>query len=105
MVGKRTSLPHFHRLELLQAGLLCDLVLSFVGVMFEVTYIGYVADIAYLVAEMAQKLHEHIVCHSRSGMAEMRVSIYGRAADIKSHMTFIKRLEQLLLSRKRVGDI
>ena len=105
MVCESTSLHHFHGLQLLQTRLLCNLVLSLVGVMLKVAYIGDVAHITYLVAQMFEQFHEHIVCHARSCMAQVCISIYCRTADIKPYMSFIDRLEQLLLPRKRIGYI
>ena len=61
--------------------------------MFEMSYVSDVAYIAYLVAKVGEQLDENVICHSRSCMAEMCISIYGRAAHIKAYMSFIERLE------------
>ena len=103
VVTESISLHHFHGLQLFQAGLLCYLVLTFVGIMFEVADIGDIAYIAHLVAQVAQQLAEHVVCHSRPGMAEMSLTVHGGAAYIHSNMSFMDRLEELLGTRKRVG--
>jgi hypothetical protein len=64
-----------------------------------------VTDIAYLVAEMLEEFYKNVIRHTGAGMAEMCIAIDGRTADIKTHMTLVKRSEQLFLSRKRIGDI
>ena len=96
VVSEGVGLDHLHRFELLQSCLLCYLVFPVVRIVLQMSHIGYVPDIAHLVSEVPHKAHEHIVCDSRSCMAEMRVSIYCRAADIKSHMPRIYRCEQFL---------
>ena len=52
---------------------------------------------------MAEKLAEHIICNTRTGMAEMCVAIYGRATDIHAYMTRIDRSEKFFLTRKSIG--
>ena len=105
MVGQSASLDHLHRLQLFETCLLCNLVLSFVRIMLKMSYVGDVADISYLIAEMAEEFDEHVICHAGSGMAEVCVSIYSRTADIKAYMSFIDGLEDFFLSRKRIGYI
>jgi hypothetical protein len=82
MVGECTSLHYFHRLELLETSLLCDLVLALVGVVLEMSYVCDVADIAYLVAEVAEQFHEYVISHTRTCVSQMRVAVYCRAADV-----------------------
>ena len=50
MVADQVVLHHFHRLELLKASLLSDLVLSLICVVLEMPYVSDVAYIAHLVA-------------------------------------------------------
>ena len=52
MVAEGVILNHLHRLQLLQSGLLADLVLSFISIMLKVTDIGDITDIAHFIAEM-----------------------------------------------------
>jgi hypothetical protein len=66
--------------------------------MFEMAHVGNVADITYLVPEVAEKFNEYIICHTRSCMAEVSVAIDSRTADIKSYMSLVDRLENLFLS-------
>ena len=97
MIGKCTSLNHLHRLQLLKACLLCDLVFSFVCVMLKMAYVSDVTDIAYLVAEMLQQFHEYIISHSWSCVSKMSVAVDCRTADVKSDVSLIDRLEYLFL--------
>ena len=73
--------------------------------MLKMSYIGDVADISYLVTEMLEQFDKNIISHSRSCMAEVCVALDCRAADIKSHVSLIYRLENLFLSRKGIGYI
>ena len=71
----------------------------------KMTDIGYITHVTHLVSKMLEKLDEYIVCHTRTCMSQMRVAVYCRTADIKSHMPLIDRLENLFLSRKGVSYI
>ena len=105
MVTQRVCLHDLHRLELLQPGLLGNLVLPLVGIMLQMADISDIAHIAHLVSEMLQELEKHVISHSRPRMAEMGVAINGRAADIHPDMARMHRLEKLFLVRKGIGQI
>jgi hypothetical protein len=105
MIGECTSLYYLHWLKLLKSGFLCNLVLTLISIMLKMSHVCDVADITYLVAKVLEEFHEYIVCHTWPCMTKMRVAIYGRTADIKSHVSLVNRLENLFLSRKRIGDI
>ena len=98
MVGESASLHHFHRFELLEACLLCDLVLALVGVVLKVSYVCDVAYVAHLVSQVLEQFHEYVICYAGSCMSEVCVAVDCRAADVKSDMPFVDRLEYLLLS-------
>ena len=105
MIGECTSLHDLHRLELLKTCLLCNLVLTFVSIVLEVSHVSDVADIAHLISKVFKKLHEYVVSHARTCMSEVCIAINGRAADIKSYVSLVDRLEDLFLSRKGIGYI
>jgi hypothetical protein len=105
MVCEGASLYHFHRLKLLQTSLLCDLVLTLVSIVLKVSHVSDVAHITHLVAKVLEEFHEHVVGDSRTGVTEMCVTVNGRAADVKTNMSFVDRLENLFLSRKGIGYI
>jgi hypothetical protein len=105
MVCESTSLYHFHRLQLLQASLLCNLVLTLVSIMLEVSYIGDVANITHLVTQVSQQFYEYVVCHSRTGMSKMCVAINSRAADIQAYASLIDGFEDFLFPSQGIGDI
>ena len=67
--------------------------------------VGDVSDVSHLVAQMTEQFLEHVIGHSRPGMAQMRVAIYRRSADIHSHVSFVDGLEEFLLSGEGVGQI
>ena len=104
VVAQGIGLHDLHRLQLLQAGLLRNLVLAFVGVMLQVPHVRDVADIAHLVAQVAEEFAQHVIGHARTGMAEVGVAIDGRAADIHAHMAGMDRLEKFLAAGQRIGN-
>lgn len=54
VVAVDVILRHFHRLELFQTGFFRDFVFAVVGIVLQVAYIGNVAHVAYLVADMRE---------------------------------------------------
>ena len=103
VVAEGIGLDDLHRLELLQPGFLCNLVLTFVGVVLEVAYVGDVTDVTHLVAEVSEQSLEYVVGDSRTGVAEVCVAIDGRAADIHADMTRINRDKQFLSMGQSIG--
>ena len=86
MVAPCVVLCYLHGLELLEACLLGNLVLALIGIVLEMTYIGDIAHVPYLITKMAQVAEEHIEGDSGAGMAQMGVAIDGRSADVHAHI-------------------
>ena len=86
VVAVHIVLGHLHRLELLEAGLLGNLVLALVGVVFQMAHVGDVAHIAHLVADMGEIAEHQVEGHRRTGVSEMGLAIDGRAADIEAYV-------------------
>ena len=104
MVAVGVILRHFHRLQLFQAGFLGYLVFPFVGIVLQMPHIGDVPHVAHLVTEIFEIAENDIESNRRTGMTQMRVTIYGRPADIHSHQGRMQRFEGFFLTRNRVGD-
>ena len=104
VIAQGICLHDLHRLELLEAGLLCYLVLSLVGIMLQMPHVGDVAHVTHLVSEMAQELEKDVVGHSRTGVPEMGVTIDGWAADIHPHMPGIHGLEDFFVAGEGIGE-
>ena len=102
VVAVEIILHHFHRLELLETRFLCYLILAVVGVMLEMAYIGDVADIAHLVAEMLQIALHDVECYRRTCVTEMTVAIDRRSADIHADKSLMERPERFLVSGESV---
>ena len=68
MVAVGVVLCHLHGFQLLQTGLLGYLVLTLVGIVLQVAYIGDVAHIAYFVADMLQIAEHHVESDGRTSM-------------------------------------
>ena len=102
MVAEGIGLDDLHRLQLLQAGLLCYLVFAFVGIVLQMPDVGDVAHISDFVAEMAEEPDEHVVGHAGTGMAEVGVTVNGRSADVYAHVSRIHRNEEFLAAAKGI---
>ena len=95
-------LGNLHGFKLLQPCLLGNLVISLVGIVFEMAHIGDVAYIAYLVADMLEIAEQDVEGDGRTGMAQMGVTIDGRSTDIHAHMGCVDRLKGLLAAAERI---
>ena len=95
-------LRDLHGLELLQARLLLDLVVTFVGVVLKMTHISDVAHVANLVSQMLQIAEEHVESNGRTGMTQVRIAVDSRSANIHTHVRGVQRLEELLAAGERI---
>ena len=102
VVTLRVIVRHFHRFELLQPRLLRNLVLTVIGIVLQMSHVGHVAHVAHFVAERPEITEQQVEGHRRPGVSQMRIAIYGRSADIHSHMRGIDRLEGFLAAVERV---
>ena len=105
VISQGIGLHDFHRLQLLEPCLLCNLVLSRIGVILKMSDIGDVAHIADFVTQMLQQSEEHVVCDTRAGMPQMCISINRRSADIHSDTTGVYGFEKLFLARKCIEEV
>ena len=98
MVRDGVGLDHLHGLQLFQTCLLCDLVIALVSIMLQMSHIGYIPDIAHLIAEIPEKAHQYVIRHCRPGMSQMRLAIYRRPANIETDHARMHRSEYFLPS-------
>ena len=105
VVALRVVLHHLHRLQLFQPGLLGNLVLPFVGIVLQVTYICNVTDIAHLVAQVLEQAEQDIVRHSRTGVTQVGISVHGGAAHVHSYMALVNGFEEFLVPGKGIGKV
>ena len=96
MVTLSVVVSNLHRLQLLQTSLLCDLILTLVGVVLEVTNVGDVANIAYLIARSLQVAEQQVECNRWAGMSQMGITINGRTTYIHAYTALIDGLKRLL---------
>ena len=97
MVAVGVVLRHLHGLELLEAGLLGNLVLTLIGIVLQVSHVGDIAHIAHLVAEVAKVAIDHIKGDGGTRVTQMAVAVNGGATDIHAHTALGNRLEEFLL--------
>ena len=95
-------LGHLHGFQFLQPGLLGNLVLALVGIVLQMAYVGDVAHVAHLVAQMLQIAEEEVERDGRTGMAQMGIAVDRGAADVHAHSPLVERAEEFLLTRKCV---
>ena len=69
MVAVGVVLGYLHGFQLLQTGLLGNLVLALVGIMFQMAYIRNVAYIAHFIAQMLQITKQQVEGDGRTGMS------------------------------------
>ena len=103
VVALGVVLDYLHRLQLLQPCLLRNLVLTLVGIVLQMPHVRNVADIADLVTEVFQQPEKHVVCDTGTGVAQVRVAVDGRAADVHTDVAFVDRLEQFFVTGKGIG--
>ena len=102
MVAVGVILRYLHRLELLQARLLLNLVVALVCIVFQMSHVGNVPDVAHLVAQMLQVAEENVEGDGRAGVSEMRIAVDGGTADVHSHVGSVQRHEAFLLPVQRI---
>ena len=95
-------LGNLHRLQLFQPGLLGDLVLTLVGIMFQMAHIGDVTHITYLITQMLQIAEHQVEGDGRTGVPQMGIAIDGGTTDIHAYIGCVERLKTLLLTRQRI---
>ena len=105
MVALCVVLDHLHGLQFLQAGLLCNLVLTFIGIMLQMSYVRDIANIAHLVSKFLQEAEQDVVGNTRASVTKMRVSVNGGTAHVHAHMTFMDGLEEFLGAGKRICKV
>ena len=93
----RVVLRHFHGLELFQASLLGNLVLSLIRIMLQMTNVRDVSHITHLVADMLEITEKQVERDGRPSVSEVRITIDSRAADIHADSSRIERFEEFLL--------
>ena len=87
-------LRNLHGLELFQPCFLLDLIITLIGIMLQMAHVGDIPDVAYLIAQMRKVAEENVECDCRTGMAQVRVAVYGGSADVHAHVGCVQRLEQ-----------
>jgi hypothetical protein len=81
---------------------LLNLILAFIGIVFKMTHIRYIPDIADPVTQVKEITVEQVECHRRTGMAEMSIAVHRRSADIQSDKRGVQRTEYFSASGKAV---
>ena len=101
-VALRIVVCNLHRLELLEASLLCNLILAFVGILLQVAYIGNVAYVAHLVAQRLEVAEQKVEGYGWACVTQVWIAINCWAADIHTHVVGVNRLERLLATCERI---
>jgi hypothetical protein len=67
--------------------------------MLQMTHIGDITYIAYLISQVLQIAEHEVEGDGRAGMTQMGIAIDGRTTDIHAHIRGVERLETFLLPR------
>ena len=102
MIAVGVVLCNLHRLKLFQPCLLGYLVLTLVGIVLQVAYVGDVAHVTYLIAQVLQVAEHKVERDGWTGVSQMWVAINRRSADVHAYIGGMKWFEALLLTRQRV---
>ena len=102
MIAVQVILNNFHRLQLFQTSFLCNFIFTVISIMFQMTYIGNVSYITYLIAQMRKVTEKNIECNSRTSMSQMSITINSRPAHIHAYMRSMQRNKQFLATGKRI---
>ena len=105
MIAIGVVLRHLHGLKVLKAGLLRDFVLAFVSIVFQVTHVGDVANIADFIAEVFQISENQVKSNGWTGVTKVGIAIDSGSADIHAHMRGVEGFKRLLAAREAVVDI
>ena len=96
VVTVQVILYHFHRFQLFKTCFFCNLVFTFIGIMFQMTYIGDISHIAHFVSQMGEITEQDIEGDGRTGMSQMGIAVYRRATHIHAYMRRVKRNKKFL---------
>ena len=102
MVAVGIILDHFHRFNLFEPGLFADLIITCIGISFKVPDISYVTHIADLIPDMLQVAENQVESDGGAGVAQVRITVYRRSANIQSNMKGCKGHKKFLLACKTV---
>ena len=86
MVSVGVVLCNLHRLQLFQTSLLGYLVLTLVGIVFQMAHVGDITHVPYFISQMLQITEHQIEGDGRTCMSQMRITIDRRSADIHTHI-------------------
>jgi len=91
MIGDGIGLGDLHRLQRLEPGFLCNLVIALIRIMLKMSHICYISDITDLIAQVPEESHQYVISHCRSGMSKVRFPVDCGTADIDAHQTRMHR--------------
>ena len=93
---------NLHRLQLLKAGLLSNLILAIIGILLQVAYVGDVTHVAHLVAQRLQVAEQEVEGYGRTCVTQVWIAIYSRSTNIHSYVFRVDWLERLLATCERI---
>ena len=77
----------------------------FICIMFKVTYVSNVPDVAHFITKVRQVAEHQVESDGRTCMTQMGIAINGRTANVHAHMGGVQRFERLLATRQRVVNV
>ena len=99
------SLNDFHWLNLLQSSLFRDLVLSRIGIVFQMTGIGYISHIPYFIAQMLQISKNHIKRHKSPAISQVNIAVNRWTTNIHAYMALVYRFKDFFFTGKGIVNL
>ena len=84
-------LNHFHRLQFIETGLFSYFVFTCIGIIFEMSHIGYIPHIAYFISQVTKVAKKDIEGDGRPGMSQVWIAVYSGTTHIHSHIGSMER--------------
>jgi hypothetical protein len=95
-VAVHLVLHHFHGFEGFQSGLHQDLVLSFVRIIFQVSYIGDITNIPHFIAQVLEIPEEYIKGYGLARVTQVSITINSGTTGIETNKRRINGFKSLL---------
>ena len=93
MIAIGVILSNLHWLQLFKTCLLFDLIVTLVGIVLQVTYIGNIAYVAHLVAQVFQIAEHQVESDCWTCVSQVWIAIYSRSTNIHTHVWSMQRFE------------
>jgi hypothetical protein len=93
------ALHDFHGFKVLKFGLLANLIFPVVGIIYQVAYIGNIANIPHFVAQVHKVAVEDIEAGKSAYIAKMYIAVNSGSANVQANIRRVDREKGFLFPR------